>query len=309
MIRTALGLDPTGQFDSQPRLQRELDLLMPGTELVLPPGRYRLDRQSLLEDRPGVTIRGPRAAVLAKTPRPSYREGVDAVLRLVRCDGAYVSGFTVQGGTPEGATPILSNGKADGVWCDDGLAIIESSDVTVERLRIVDCGDAWLRLCGAGSSQEKALGRITARDARVIGCTFVNGYQVSTTPAGVLGYVFQANVVRGLHGSLKWASRNPGAGGLAVVANVIQGSPVNAQGAIELAGQADLVVAVNVITDCAWAVQVGVTRASELVPTPVAWANALAASNTIARCGDAPVRVRDAITGAQFLSTANLVQP
>ncbi len=279
--------------NAHPALQAVFDKAQPGDRIFLRPGVFRLARPLKLADRAGVEIVGTHATRLVKAWKPAY--SARSVLQLERCDHARLRGFAIEGSTPD-SFPL---------WNDDGLSVMEAVDVGIEDMVIHGCGDAGLRVCGSASNLEMAPGVVTTRDIRVQNCRISDVYQTSTTPNGVACFHFLNNVVRNLHGSVKFASRNVGAGDLFIHGNRIQGAEDNRQGGLEIYGYAGISILGNIITDCMGDAAVHLhTNAGALCPEPVRWRDAVIQANIFLR-NKATVRVVDA--GGQLVQEGNIL--
>ncbi len=242
-----------------PTPQLAVDALPNGDALHLT-GTHLLTKPLIVKGKKGVTIFGD--AVLSKGWPVAY-SGRACVL-VEACEDVRIAGLTIVG-----ATPVLPLIAPYAVWNDDGMGVIDCRHVRLEGLTIRDCGDSLLRVCGPGNTTDPVASGIVSYDVEVRGCTFRNGYQISTTPSGVDGYLFINNKLSEIVGSAKWASRNVGAGRLWIQGNEISGSANNRQGLIELHGQQRVVIDNNVLRNAVG--DSAITLRDTDTPVPVLW--------------------------------------
>ncbi len=253
-----------------PNPQAAWDALANGETLLLR-GDHALPRGLVFRGKRGVSvIAATQGAVLRKTWGASFSDR--ATLLVEDCENFRMVGVEVVGATT--ALPLVS---PYAVWNDDCLNVIGCRSAKIERCYLHDCGDALFRGCGPGSTQDASPSGVLGLDYQVRGCRMHNGFQASTTPSGVDGYVFEDNVCTGIMGSVKFSSRNSGAGRLSFQRNTVEGpldaagKSLNRQGLLEIHGYARVLVKDNLFRNSQNDAAITLRDTADRVTVPVLW--------------------------------------
>lgn len=111
------------------------------------------------------------------------------------------------------------------VWADQGVFFGSCRNITVDNNKFFNFGNAALRVT---TSEVDPTDGVNSFNTTVTNNYFNNVYQVSTTSndkthGGTNGYHMETNTFVNLRGSIKFASRTPGAGNVHIINNVING--------------------------------------------------------------------------------------
>jgi hypothetical protein len=137
-------------------------------------------------------------------------------------------------------------------WGESGIYLGSSNGIVIERNRFYDFGDAAIRVT---SSNKMARG-VSSSNSVVKDNYFENVTQITTTSnqngyGGSIGYLLENNEFRNLKGSVKFATRMPGAAQIIVLNNRISGVPaLSTSVGIEVVGYSNVFIEDNEISDC-----------------------------------------------------------
>lgn len=123
-----------------------------------------------------------------------------------------------------GRTPFKSNNNP--VWPDQGLFFGSCRNITIDHNHFYNFGNAALRVT---TSEVDPVKGVNSFDTTVSDNTFNNIYQISTTSnddvhGATARYWLKNNTIVNLKGSVKFASRTPGAQDVHIMNNNINGS-------------------------------------------------------------------------------------
>jgi hypothetical protein len=136
-VDPALGDDGTGTgSDTAPfrTITRALAAAQPGETVVLRPGTYD---EHVVTVRPGVTVTGPRSAVL---------RGADVSMRIfeVRHDDTTLSGFTIDGQVCAELVRECFRGR--GIWVQSTVPHDGVTGTRIDRMRVTRLGGECVRM-------------------------------------------------------------------------------------------------------------------------------------------------------------------
>lgn len=180
------------------------------------PGNYGLEKAMAVDHLENVDlVSNPKAPAVISKATPFNGEMLVAI-RFAK--SVRVSGFTFRGRTDfaDGPTPV---------WPDQGVYFGSSNGVTIENNRFENFGNAAVRIT---TSEQDPVKGINSFNTKVSHNVFDNIYQISTTSndhvhGASSGYVFSDNRITRLRGSVKFATRTPGARDVKLINNVIDG--------------------------------------------------------------------------------------
>lgn len=169
------------------------------------------------------------------------------------CEYILVSRFsknlTIKGFEFYGLTKVYkeSNYSADltnPVWKDQGIYLGSTNGVTVNMNRFYNFGNGALRI---STAETDPVPGVNSNNSQVTQNYFNNVFQVTTTSndtihGGSANYLFQGNVFDNLRGSLKFASRTPGASNVYVRYNNIRSSSMDG---MEIVGYTNMEISSN----------------------------------------------------------------
>lgn len=130
------------------------------------------------------------------------------------------------------------------VWKDQGIYLGSTNGVTLTQNRFYDFGNGALRI---STAETDPVPGVDSFNSQVTQNYFNNVFQVTTTSndtihGGSAGYLFQGNIFENLRGSLKFASRTPGATNVYIRYNEIRSSSTDG---LEVVGYNNLEVSDN----------------------------------------------------------------
>lgn len=225
---TILAHDDTSAFQSMLSA-----LTSSATRIFIPDGNYLISSQLSLSHKDGMLFEGSKNAVIQKsTVFTNY-----AIFNFTYCSNIIFRTLTFKGNTQDKVNPN---------WGDDGLRLFSTDHVIIENCCFKDFGDGAFRIATASDDADTS----DSNYYTIVKNTFDNCQQTSTTAplGGGQSIIFQNNMVIGLKGSIKFASRKPGAKELLIKDNIINGSLSNA---FEIVGYSDVTADGNIIKDCA----------------------------------------------------------
>lgn len=206
------------------------------------PGRYLLDRSLRMDNLQNVALVSDRGnpAILRKDPG-TFKNEYLFYTRFSK--NVTVSGFDIYGLMIE-FKPELYATSTNPIWHDQGLYFGSSNGVTVNENRFFNFGNAALRITTTESDPVRG---VNSFNSTVLRNYFRNVYQVTTTSndtvhGGSSNYYFMGNTFDELRGSLKFASRTPGATDVRVHFNTIRSSSTDG---LEIVGYNNLEVYKN----------------------------------------------------------------
>jgi hypothetical protein len=133
------------------------------------------------------------------------------------------SDVNLQGFEFYGKTSFQNNSNP--VWSDQGVFFGSCRNIVVDNNKFFNFGNAALRVT---TSEVDSTDGVNSFNTKVTNNYFNNVYQVSTTSndkkhGGTHGYLMEKNTFVNLRGSVKFASRTPGAGDVHIIDNVLNG--------------------------------------------------------------------------------------
>jgi hypothetical protein len=186
------------------------------------PGRYMLSKSIRLDRLQNVSLVSDRKnpAILKKDPA-TFKNEYLFYTRFSK--NVTVSGFDIYGLSVT-FKPELYATSTSPIWRDQGLYFGSCNGVLVNENRFFNFGNAALRI--TTTEADPVLG-VNSFNSSVLQNYFRNVYQVTTTSndtihGGTSNYYFRGNTFDELRGSLKFASRTPGATNVRVHYNNIR---------------------------------------------------------------------------------------
>lgn len=237
-----------------------------------PAGIYNFDSTILKDGLSNVRFEGDPGAIWKKAN--AFQGEYLLISRF--SNGLAFSGFEFRG---------LTHDKTNYNWGESGLYLGSSNGTLVEHNRFYDFGDAALRVT---SSRQGRKG-VSSSNAITRNNYFENVTQVTTTSnqngyGGAMGYLFDSNELHNLKGSVKFATRTPGAGQIIVTNNKIFGVPtIPTSVGIEVVGYSNVFLENNLISDCGgFAINIYTNPGKAI--SGFDWGNYLIRGNTIENC-------------------------
>lgn len=212
------------------------------------PGRYLLNKSLRMDRLQNVAFVSDRnnPAILRKDPA-TFKNEYLFYTRFSK--NVTVSGFDIYGLMVE-FKPELYATTTNPIWSDQGLYFGSSNGVTVNENRFFNFGNAALRIT---TTEADPVRGVNSFNSTVLRNYFRNVYQVTTTSndtihGGSSNYYFMGNTFDELRGSLKFASRTPGATDVRIHFNTIRSSSTDG---IEIVGYNNLEVYKNKLQNIA----------------------------------------------------------
>lgn len=212
------------------------------------PGRYLLDKSIRMDNLQNVALISDRQnpAILRKDPA-TFKNEYLFYTRFSK--NVTISGFDIYGLTIE-FKPELYATTNNYIWHDQGLYFGSCNGVLVNENRFFNFGNAALRVT---TTERDPIQGVNSFNTTVLRNYFRNVYQVTTTSndtihGGSSNYYFMGNTFDELRGSLKFASRTPGAENVRIHFNSIRSG--NTDG-IEIVGYNNVEVYKNIIHNVA----------------------------------------------------------
>ncbi|HEY9686991.1 MAG TPA: right-handed parallel beta-helix repeat-containing protein [Coleofasciculaceae cyanobacterium] len=269
---TQAGILPNDGVDDAPHLNQLLKTASRNTILYFPAGRYELGSGLHGDQLNNVSIVGETGAELVKTP--AFKDEYLFYSRFSRNVG--IRNLIFRGNTSD---------RTQYRWGESGLYFGSSDGVVVENSNFYDFGDAAIRVT---TSRAGAQGT-HSHNATVRNNYFENVTQITTTSnqnryGGTNGFFLYNNVFRHLKGTVKFATRTPGAGQIIVRNNSISGVPsIPTSNGIEVVSYSNVFLENNLIADCGG---FGMNIYTNTGPgiDGFDWGNYLIRNNTITRC-------------------------
>ena len=158
-------------------------------------------------------------------------------------------------------------------WGEQGVYFGSSKNITVSNCYFNNFGDAALRIATNDSDPSTT---VNSSNIKVVNNKFDNFWQITTTSAkgGVYNYLFQNNQITNMHGSLKFATRIPGAGKVSILQNSFTNSDDNG---IEIVGYSDALIENNTFKNIKNFIVNAYTN--DLAITPHQWGNNITFKN------------------------------
>lgn len=166
----------------------------------------------------------------------------------------YCSNFSFQGFSVYGKTasydPAIETNTRHPNWGDQGLFFASANKIEVSNNRFFDFGNAALRVTTYSHDPVK---NVNSFNSVVTNNYFQNIFQVTTTSdsydhGGSANFFFVNNVASNLHGSIKFASRTPGATNVQIKNNTIDSSTM---GGFEISSYDNVDMSYNRLTNIA----------------------------------------------------------
>jgi parallel beta-helix repeat protein len=269
---TQFGVIPDDGRDDAEALNRLLDKANRNTIFYFPKGTYDLKSAIRQDGLNNVVFQGEPGALLRKMP--GFQ---DEYLVYTRFSHAVAfRGLQFQG---------LTTDRNAYRWGESGLYLASGDGMLVEGNRFSDFGDAAIRVT---TSKVGASG-VTSYNTIVRRNVFDNVTQVSTTSnaneyGGSAGYLLEENTFSHLKGSVKFATRAPGAGQIVVQNNRISGvKTIPTSTGIEVASYSNVFLEDNQISDCGnFGINIYSNTAKDI--RGFDWGHYLVQNNTIQNC-------------------------
>lgn len=189
--------------------------------LKLNPGKYLMSQQVSLPTLQNVTITSAdpnNPAQLVKMPGWDSATSAEYLLYFTMGKNLNLTNLEFYGQTDFAKS-------SDGVWPDQGVYFGSCNTIKVDHDKFYNFGNSALRV--ATWERDPVTG-VHSSNSTVTNNLFNNIYQTSTTVqdnvhGGTSNYLMQGNTFVNLRGSVKFASRTPGATGVQVIGNTING--------------------------------------------------------------------------------------
>ena len=219
--RHMITISPTGDYNQDARkalayLVNRSDTNTPWT-LQFNPGKYVLSLPLYCVGLKNVNIIANPANPAKLIKGPDFNQA-EYIFYTRMSSNVKLQGFEFYG-----KTSFQNN--VNPVWPDQGVFFGSCRNVTVDQNKFFNFGNAALRVT---TSEVDPTPGVNSFDTAVTNNYFNNIYQVSTTSndkihGGTHGYRMEKNTFVNLRGSVKFASRTPGAGDVHIVDNVFNG--------------------------------------------------------------------------------------
>jgi len=232
------GVIPNSGQDDTPALNALLRQMKGNAILHFPAGVYTFGGTVQADQLTNIRFEGEPGTVLKKA------ENFNGEYLLVTraSHGVAFKGIEFHG---------LTRDRNNYRWGESGIYMGTSNGILVEQNRFFDFGDAAIRITSS------SLGRqgVTSSNSIVRNNYFENITQITTTSnkngyGGSMGAWIDHNEFRHLKGSVKFATRTPGAEQIIITSNQIEGVPtIPTSVGIEVVGYSNVFIENNQITD------------------------------------------------------------
>lgn len=243
------------------------------------PGRYVLTASIY---RPG--LKNVRLVSDPQNPAQLFKDASwnssanEYLIDMRYCENLALIGFEIYG-----KTEVFPVYPATPPWGDQGVQFASCDTVTVNRNRFFNIGNGALRVTTMAGDPIKG---VNSFNTVVTNNLFDNIYQITTTSndaehGGTANYRMANNVIRRLHGSVKFATRTAGARDVVIVDNLFDGS---ARYGLEINNYEKMEIRGNVFQDIA-SVAINIYTAGDerLVPKPFPWGSNFTITGNIIR--------------------------
>jgi hypothetical protein len=233
------GIKPNSTVDTAPLMDNLLKRFNRNVILFFPAGTYQFSKGVQQDGLYNVRFEGAPGTVWQKSS--AFQGEYLFVTRLSQ-------GIAFQNIIFKGKTKDRKAYR----WGESGLYIGSSNGILIERNRFYDFGDAAIRV----TSSMKAPKGVTSSNSVVRNNYFENVTQVTTTSnqngyGGSVGYLLENNEFQHLKGSVKFATRMPGAAQIIILNNRISGVPqIPTSVGIEVVSYSNVFIENNLISNC-----------------------------------------------------------
>lgn len=214
-------ISPTGDYNQDARNALAFLVSRPDPTvrwtMKFNPGKYYLSLPLYCVGLQNVNIVSDPAAPALLIKGPDFNKS-EYIFYTRMSHDITLRGFDFYGKTnfQNGPTPV---------WTDQGVFFGSCKNITIDNNKFYNFGNAALRVT---TSEVDPVSGINSFNTTVTNNYFNNVYQVSTTSndkihGGTKGYHMEKNTFVNLRGSIKFASRTPGAGDIHILDNVING--------------------------------------------------------------------------------------
>lgn len=212
------------------------------------PGRYLLSKSLRMDRLQNVAfVSTPGSPAILRKDPATFKNEYLFYTRFSK--NVSISGFDIYGLMTE-FKPELYATTTNPIWSDQGLYFGSSNGVTVNENRFFNFGNAALRIT---TTEADPVRGVNSFNSTVLRNYFRNVYQVTTTSndtihGGSSNYYFMGNTFDELRGSIKFASRTPGATNVRIHFNTIRSSSTDG---IEIIGYNNLEIYKNKLQNIA----------------------------------------------------------
>gem|GEM_PF-914287 len=221
-VNHILTVSPTGDYNQDAR--NALAQLASRSDtnvkwiLKFNPGKYYLSLPLYTVGLKNVQIVSDPAAPAMLIKGPKFNPSYEYLFYARMGQGILLQGFEFYG------TTTFQNGPTP-VWPDQGVYFGSCRNVIVNNNKFFNFGDAALRIT---TSEADPVTGVDSINSTVTNNYFNNIYQVTTTSndkihGGSRSYIMEKNTFVNLRGSVKFATRTPGASDIHILNNVING--------------------------------------------------------------------------------------
>ena len=210
-------------------------------------GKYNIDKMLSSEHLQNVAlISNPKKpAILAKNPASS----IEYIFYTKFSQNITFNGFNVIGKTPTYIPSNYLTGSSAG-WKDQGIYFGSCNNIVISNNRFLNIGDAAIRV--TTTERDAAMG-VNSFNTQILNNYFDNIYQITTTSndtihGGSTNMLVQNNTFNRIWGSVKFASRTPGAKYITYSNNIIRSSATDG---MEIVGYDSMDISNNIFQNIA----------------------------------------------------------
>lgn len=232
------GVVPNSQQDNSDALMRLLQQNPKNAVIYFPAGTYYFSKSIVADHLSNVRFEGAPGAVLRKSEN-------------FNGEYLFITRFTQELAFTGLEFHGLTTDRNSYHWGESGLYIGTSNGALVEGCRFFDIGDAAIRITSSTAGPQG----VSSSNTIVRNNYFDNVTQVTTTSnkngfGGSVGCWIDHNEFHNLKGSVKLATRMPGAEQVIITGNQITGAPTIATSVgIEVVGYSNVFIENNTIAD------------------------------------------------------------
>jgi len=221
-VNHIITVSPTGDYNQDARKALSLLASRPDTNvrwtLKFNPGKYYLSLPLYTVGLKNVHIVSNPAAPAMLIKSPKFNPAYEYLFYARMGQAILLQGFEFYG------TTNFQN-SLNPVWPDQGAYFGSCRNIIVNNNKFFNFGDAALRIT---TSEADPIQGVNSVNSTVTNNYFNNIYQVTTTSndklhGGTRSYIMEKNTFVNLRGSVKFATRTPGASDIHILNNVING--------------------------------------------------------------------------------------
>ncbi len=218
-----LTIAPTGDYNTDARKALAYLLQRSDQDTVwtmrFKPGKYYFSRPLYGAKLKNVVFESADFSNPAMLIKKSDFTESEYIIYLKMSEKIWVKGLEFYG-----LTDFKSNNNP--VWPDQGIYFGSSKNIVIDQNHFYNFGNSAIRIT---THEKDPVKGVNSFDTTISGNTFNNIYQISTTSndeihGGTARLWLKNNKIYNLRGSVKFASRTPGAEGVHILNNVINGS-------------------------------------------------------------------------------------